>query len=161
MLSSSGLLSHGLTDMTDKPLQYKKMTLPLQMGLMWIECSGEVLLTLLGDTQDNLLILEESSLCYALHLYPTVVFWKLSFLSESFHVLEINTILLSSIFFSMQSECGSFHFHGSIFFSLVALLNPTLPQSRRGKSDASTSSEVHLVKDWADKKTPLTTSMGN
>lgn len=41
MLSSSCLLSHGVTDITDKPLQYNKLTLPLHMVSMWNESSGE------------------------------------------------------------------------------------------------------------------------
>lgn len=45
------LLSHGVTDITDKCLQYNKVTLPLQMGLMWRESNGKVLLSLCGHSR--------------------------------------------------------------------------------------------------------------
>lgn len=85
----------------------------------------QMLLSLCGDTQDSLLIGGKFLVLHFISL-PYCLAWKLSSLSESFHVFEININLLSSILFSMQSECVSFHFYGSNLFSFVALLNPTL-----------------------------------
>lgn len=113
-----------MTDITDKCLQYNKMTLPLQLGLMW-RASGEGAPKFVWGHSRQFTYWRKVP-CDTLYISPPCLAWKLSSLSERFHVLEINIILLFSILFSMQSECGSFHFHGSNLFSFVALLNPTL-----------------------------------
>ena len=125
MLCCNCLLSHGVTDITDDPCSMEDSSSADGFNVEWDGWWSTPQSA--WDTQDSLLILRESALSYTLYLFPLVLDWKLlTSLNESFHVLEINSIPISRIFFSMQSMYSSFHFLESVFFSLVSFLNSTL-----------------------------------
>lgn len=150
MLSSSCILSHGETDIADKPLQYNRMTLPPQMGLVWSEGGGKGAPKSARGHSRQFTYIGGNSLCYILYLSPMVLAWTLSSLSESFHVLEVNTISLSSIFFPMQSEFFSLSWINFLFlcgpFESCLAPNPGVGKVMRAQEIRCIRSQTRLTR---------------